>query len=211
MKAYIFDLDGTLLDTLGHLTNITNMILAELDMPAHTPDEINSYVGSGARVLMQRAAVPETPDAVIDGMLVRWRELYPEFGHKFTKPYEGVPEMLDSLKERGMKLGVLSNKFDAATRAVIDRHFPGVFDLVRGEGPDCPRKPDPTGLRGVVAQLGFAPDECFYVGDSGSDMTVALAVGCDAVGVTWGYRSADELQAAGAHHLVHAPAQLLEL
>ena len=128
--AYIFDLDGTLLNTLSDLTNITNMALAEHGMPARTSDEINSFVGNGARVLLQRAATPGTSEEEIDEILARWRELYPEFGHKYTRPYEGMPETLDKLKADGAKLGVLSNKFDAATRFVIAEQFPGVFDIV---------------------------------------------------------------------------------
>ena len=206
--AYIFDLDGTLLNTLSDLTNITNMALAEHGMPARTSDEINSFVGNGARVLLQRAAAPGTSEEEIDEILARWRELYPEFGHKYTRPYEGMPETLDKLKAGGAKLGVLSNKFDAATRFVIAEQFPGVFDIVWGEGPDVPRKPDPTGLLNMMAELGVEPERVAYIGDSGGDMTVAHAAGCTAIGVTWGYRSVEVLEAAGADMLIDAPSQL---
>ena len=206
--AYIFDLDGTLLNTLPDLVNITNMALAEYDMPPRTSDEINSFVGSGARVLLQRAASPGTSDEQIDRILARWKELYPEFGHKYTAPYDGMPDVLAQLKADGAKLGVLSNKFDAAARSVIAEHFPGVFDLVRGEGPEVPRKPDPTGLKNMLCDLGVAPERTVYVGDSGGDMEVAHAAGCLAAGVTWGYRSVEVLHAAGADVLIDAPAQL---
>ena len=206
--AYIFDLDGTVLDTLPDLVNITNTVLTEWDMPTHTTEEVNSYVGNGARMLLVRAAPEGTADDVIDALLARWRGIYPELGHQFTHPYAGIPETLDELKGRGAKLGVLSNKFDAATCAVIGRHFPGVFDLVRGEGPETPRKPDPTGLLKMMADLGVAPERCAYVGDSGSDMTVAVNAGAVPVGVTWGYRSADELRKCGARYLVDSPAEL---
>lgn len=207
-EAYIFDLDGTLLNTLPDLVNITNMALAEYDMPPRTSDEINSFVGNGARVLIQRAVAPGTPDEQVDEILARWRDLYPEFGHKYTRPYDGMPETLDALKADGIKLGVLSNKFDAATQSVIARHFPGVFDAVRGEGPDVPRKPDPTGLLNMMAKLGVEPERTAYVGDSGGDMTVAHAAGCTAIGVTWGYRSVEVLEAAGADMLIDTPSQL---
>lgn len=209
--AYIFDLDGTVLDTLPDLVNITNTVLAEWGMPEHTSEEIASYVGGGARLLLVRAAPAGTPDDVIDSMLARWRGVYPELGHKFTHPYEGVPEALAELKRQGVKLGVLSNKFDAATRAVIEHHFPGVFDLVRGEGPETPRKPDPTGLLKMLSDFGVAPEKCAYVGDSGSDMTVAVRAGCLPVGVTWGYRSEDELRECGARILADAPLTLVDL
>ena len=209
--AYIFDLDGTLLDTLPDLVNITNMALAEYGMPARTRDEINSFVGNGGRALLGKAVSPGTEDAVVDEIFAYWRALYPEYGHKYTKPYEGMPEALAQLKADGAKLGVLSNKFDAAAKAVIAEHYPGVFDSVQGEGPDTPRKPDPTGLRAMLDAFGVKPEHVAYVGDSGSDMAVAHAVGCLAVGVTWGYRSASDLQTAGADVLIDAPFQLYNI
>lgn len=206
--AYIFDLDGTLLDTLPDLTALTNAVLAEHGMPQHTQDEVNSYVGSGARMLIKRAAPAGTPDETIDSLMARWKELYPTHGHKYTRPYEGIPELLSQLKGGGAKLGVLSNKFDAATCAVIGAHFPGVFDLVRGESPDTPRKPDPTGLLVMMADLGVEPHRCAYVGDSGSDMKVALRAGATPIGVTWGYRDAEELRESGAARLATTPPEI---
>lgn len=209
--AYIFDLDGTVLDTLSDLVNLTNLVLRERGMPEHTSDEINSYVGSGARVLLQRAVPAGTPDEVIDVILARWKELYPEHGHALTRPYAGMPETLDELKRRGAKLGVLSNKFDAATRSVIAEHYPGVFDIVRGESPETPRKPDPTGLLRMIDDLGVRADRVAYVGDSGGDMTVAVRAGAVPVGVSWGYRSVDDLRAAGMRYLLESPDDLLRL
>ena len=206
--AYLFDLDGTLLDTLPDLVTLTNKVLCENGMPEHTTEEVNSYVGGGSRVLLGRAAPAGTPEEVIDALIVRWKELYPEFGHRTTRPYEGVPQALAQLKAAGAKLGVLSNKFDAATKAVIGEHFPGVFDLVRGESPETPRKPDPAGLLKMMSDLGVSPERCAYVGDSGSDMQVALAAGAVPVGVSWGYRSVEELRAHGAARIIDSPAEL---
>ena len=207
--AYIFDLDGTLLDTLPDLVNLTNMVLEELGMPTRTAEQINSYVGNGARMLLKRAAGEGASDGVLDDMLARWKDLYLEYGHLYTHPYDGIPEVLAELKRRGCKLGVLSNKFDAATQHVIGAHFPGMFDEVRGEGPEIPRKPDPAGLRWMVSQLDVEPARTAYVGDSGTDMTVALAAGTVPVGVTWGYREEAELREKGAVYLVDSPRGLL--
>ena len=207
-EAYIFDLDGTLLDTLDDLTFLTNKVLEENDMPTHTREEVNSYVGNGARMLLKRAAPAETPDELIDPMLARWKALYPELGHKFTKPYPDMEQALADLKSQGAKLGVLSNKFHEATVSVIAQHFPGVFDIVRGESPDTPRKPDPTGLKRMMADLSVHPERTAYVGDSGSDMTVALNAGAVPIGVTWGYRSAAELEQKGAFRLLNRPLEL---
>ena len=209
--AYIFDLDGTVLDTLPDLVQITNMALAQHGMPERTSDEVNSFVGNGARVLLQRAAVAGTSDEEIDELLALWRSLYPEFGQKYTKPYDGMPEALAGLKAQGAKLGVLSNKFDAATRSVIGRHYPGVFDIVRGEGPETPRKPDPTGLLRMMKDLDVEPNRVAYVGDSGSDMVVAVNAGAVAVGVSWGYRPASQLWESGATIVIDTPLDLLKL
>ena len=209
--AFLFDLDGTLLNTLPDLVALTNMVLEEHGMPLRTSDEVNSFVGSGARMLLKRAAARDTSDEELDGILARWKELYPEHGHKYTKPYDGMPETLMDLKRHGAKLGVLSNKFDAATQDVIGRHFPGVFDMVRGECAEIPRKPDPTGLLYMADELGVKPSDVAYVGDSGSDMTVALAAGACPIGVSWGYRSVDVLRAAGAARIIDHPHQLVSL
>lgn len=209
--AYIFDLDGTLLNTLPDLVNLTNKVLREWDMPERTTEEINSFVGSGARALLQKAASPDTPDEAINSILARWKELYPEYGHQFTQPYDGIPDVLAELKARGAKLGVLSNKFDAAVASVIGEHFPEVFDLARGECPEIPRKPDPAGLRWMMARLKVAPEHVAYVGDSGGDMMVAQAAGAYPVGVTWGYRSAGELRERGARVLINTPRELLDV
>lgn len=206
--AYIFDLDGTLLDTLPDLVNLTNTVLAERGLPQHTRDEINGYVGAGARVLLQRATPPGTPDAEIDALLARWQALYPQLGHQFTRPYPGIPEALARLAAQGARLAVLSNKFDAAVADVIARHFPGTFDLARGECAEIPRKPDPRGLQHMMAQLGVAPERTAYVGDSGTDMQVALAAGAAPIGVSWGYRPRAELQAAGAERIIDTPVAL---
>ena len=207
--AFVFDLDGTLLDTLPDLVRLTNMVLDQQGWPQRTRDEILSYVGDGGRVLMRRAAPQSATDDQIADAFALWQSLYPRYGHELTCPYLGMTETLFQLKGKGAKLGVLSNKFDAAAREVVERHFPGVFDAVVGEGPETPRKPNPTGLFRMLADLGVAGEETAYVGDSGTDMEVAIAVGAFPVGVSWGYRPTEELEAAGARLVIDAPAQLL--
>lgn len=209
-SACIFDLDGTLLDTLPDLVRLTNMVLEQHHWPQRTREEILSYVGDGGRVLLQRAAPAYTPEARIEEAFACWQELYPTYGHALTKPYEGIPETLAQFKEQGIKLGVLSNKFDAAVKEVIARHFPGVFDIARGECAEIPRKPDPRGLQHMMRQLGVQPSQVAYVGDSGTDMAVAVAAGAFPIGVTWGYRPIEELQTAGAQRIVTGPSALLQ-
>ena len=204
--AYIFDLDGTLLDTLPDLVRLTNMVLGQRGWPERTTAEILSFVGNGGRNLLERAAPAGTSAPELDAAFARWRELYPTYGHALTTPYDGIPEMLDCLKRDGAKLGVLSNKFDAAVRSVIGEHFPGVFDLVRGECEDVPRKPDPTGLLNMLRELDVDPADCAYIGDSQSDIETARAAGTFAIAVAWGYQ-----QPTGADQTITHPSQLLEV
>ena len=208
--AYIFDLDGTLLNTLPDLARLTNMVLEERNWPQRTVEEVLSFVGHGGRYLLSRAIPAGTPDELLDEVFARWRELYPTYGHAMTKPYEGIPEVLDALKERGAKLAVLSNKFDAAVGQVIAEHFPGVFDIARGECDEIPRKPDPAGLRMVMRQLGVAPERVAYVGDSVTDVRTALTAGVFCVTVTWGYGETSALKAEGAQVLIDNPFALLD-
>ena len=210
-RAYIFDLDGTLLDTLPDLVRLTNMVLDERRWPERTREEILSFVGNGGRVLLGRAAPAGTGEAEIDEAFARWRELYPTHGHALTKPYPGIPEALARLRAEGVKLGVLSNKFDAAARSVINDHFPHVFDIVRGEGPETPRKPDPTGLRDMMAAIEADPARTFYIGDSATDVETGLRAGAIPVAVTWGYQPREALEAAGPWIIVDNPSDLPDL
>jgi phosphoglycolate phosphatase len=208
--ACIFDLDGTLLNTLPDLVMLTNRALAEAGFPSRTQAEILSYVGNGARALMNQA-VPQTADpAAVEEALARWKELYPEYGHKRTAPYPGIVDALKILKAHGLKLAVLSNKFDAATREVIDRYLPGIFQVVHGECDEIPRKPDPTGLLRTVRELDAIPARSVYIGDAPGDMLVARAAGTFALGVGWGYRSVEDLEKARANAVIADPAQIYD-
>ena len=209
--AVLFDLDGTVLDTLSDLVELTNTVLTHFGYPNHSREEVLSYVGAGARVLLTRALPAGSTDEAIDEALAYWKELYPEYGHRNTAPYAGMPEALAQLKTQGVKLGVLSNKFDAAAREVVERCYPGVFDMVRGECEEFPRKPDPTGMLKMLAALGTAPEHAAYVGDSGSDMDAAHNAGTLAVGVSWGYQSVEVLAEHGAHAIIETPRDLIAL
>ena len=150
-----------------------------------------------------------TPGEKLDAAFARWQALYPTYGHAMTKPYAGIPETLAELKRGGALLGVLSNKFDAAAQSVIAEQFPDVFDLVRGECEEIPRKPDPAGLRYMMGQLGVQPSDVLYVGDSETDVKTAHCAGVACVAVSWGYRSRETLAAAGAATIIDNPSDLL--
>lgn len=208
--TFIFDLDGTLLDTMPDLVVVTNTTLRDFGFPERTHEEIHSFVGNGGRRLIYQAVPAGTDDATIDAAFAHWTELYPRIGSKLTAPYEGMPEALASLRKRGCALGVLSNKYDGGVQDVIPQFLPGLFDAMHGECADIPRKPDPTGLLRTIRELGSTPERTAYVGDSAGDMTVAHNAGTFAIGVSWGYNPVDSLREAGADAIIDAPDGLLQ-
>lgn len=210
-EAFVFDLDGTLLDTLPDLVVLTNAVLRDAGFPERTPAEILSFVGNGVKALMYQAVPADADEAAVEQAMERWKALYPDYGHKLTKPYAGIPALLDELKQRGVKLGVLSNKFDEGVQDVIATYLPDIFDAVHGECADIPRKPDPTGLLRTARELGVDPAHLVYVGDSPNDVAVSRNAGTLAVAVTWGYHDVESLKATAPDLLIDDPRELLQL
>ena len=209
--AVIFDLDGTLLNTLGDLRAATNHALEVRGLPPHSMEEIRQFIGNGIRLLICRAMPEGTPEAEIDAALDDFKAYYAAHIHDRTVPYDGIPQLLTALRKRGIKVAVLSNKIDSASQQLIEYFFPGKTDVVFGEHVGVPRKPDPTSCRMVMQQLGVQPEQVLYVGDSGTDMQTAKNAGLYAVGVTWGFRSKEVLLKYGADVLVHRPEQILQI
>ena len=209
--AVIFDLDGTLLNTLGDLRAATNHALEVRGLPPHSMEEIRQFIGNGIRLLICRAMPEGTPEAEIDAALDDFKAYYAAHIHDRTVPYDGIPQLLTALRKRGIKVAVLSNKIDSASQQLIEYFFPGKTDVVFGEHVGVPRKPDPTSCRMVMQQLGVQPEQVLYVGDSGTDMQTAKNAGLYAVGVTWGFRSKEVLFKYGADVLVHRPEQILQI
>ena len=209
--AVIFDLDGTLLNTLGDLRAATNHALEVRGLPPHSMEEIRQFIGNGIRLLICRAMPEGTPEAEIDAALDDFKAYYAAHIHDRTVPYDGIPQLLPALRKRGIKVAVLSNKIDSASQQLIEYFFPGKTDVVFGEHVGVPRKPDPTSCRMVMQQLGVQPEQVLYVGDSGTDMQTAKNAGLYAVGVTWGFRSKEVLLENGADVLVHRPEQILQI
>jgi len=221
LKLIIFDLDGTLLDTLMDLTAATNEALAEFSLPALPAADYRQMVGMGAKVLMQRAiarsraTLPagdprlQMPDPEPDRLVDAFNRSYESRWDDQTRPYPGIPDMLDRLSERGVQLAILSNKPDAFTRKIADRYFPaGLFRTVYGMRPDLPGKPDPATTLALCRMAQVDPAEAALIGDSGSDMTAAVAAGALPVGVLWGFSSEEELRSHGAQVLAKTPADL---
>lgn len=209
--AVIFDLDGTLLNTLGDLRAATNHALEVRGLPPHSMEEIRQFIGNGIRLLICRAMPEGTTEAEIDAALDDFKAYYAAHIHDRTVPYDGIPQLLTALKKRGIQVAVLSNKIDSASQQLIEYFFPGKTDVVFGEHVGMPRKPDPTSCRMVMQQLGVQPEQVLYVGDSGTDMQTAKNAGLYAVGVTWGFRSKEVLLEYGADVLVHRPEQILQI
>ena len=209
----IFDLDGTLLNTIGDLAVACNAVLAVRGLPQHSYEEYCHFVGNGILRLVERA-LPEplrTPENVA---LVRadFVKYYIDHIDCHTKPYAGIPELVAELARRGVRMAVASNKFQEGTEQLIRLFFPGVsFAVVFGQRPGVPLKPDPAVVGEILARTGTPREEVLYVGDSGVDMQTARAAGVRSAGVTWGFRDRQELVEAGAGHLVDRPEELLGL
>jgi len=212
-KAIIFDLDGTLLDTLDDLANAMNRVLLERRFPTHGIDKYRSFIGDGVDNLIKRA-LPEKNcnEDTVHTCIEAFLEDYHKNWNRDTRPYKGIPELLDALKERGLKTAILSNKPHDTTTVCVTELLPRWrFDVVLGHRDGTPHKPDPSGALEISMRLTIPPEEFLYVGDSGVDMETAIAAGMFPVGVLWGFRSAEELEERGAQALISHPLEVLDL
>ena len=213
MKACIFDLDGTLTNTLESLTYSVNETLKEMGLRTISSEQCRQFVGNGARCLMKRAlqvSGDENAGRLEEGMKVYGRIFGANCTYHVT-PYEGIPEMLDELKKRGMKLGVLSNKPHGQTVDVAEKIFgSGMFDEIQGQSESLARKPDPAGVFYLLEKMQISKEECLYIGDSEVDIATGSAAGVKSVGVSWGFRSRETLKEAGAQIIIDVPQELLQ-
>ena len=211
LKAVLFDLDGTLLNTLDDLAASVEHAMRQMGLEPRTRDEVRAFVGNGARVLCEKCLGEGADEAKVADLQARFQAHYKEHLHDATAPYPGVVRMLEALRARGVKRGVVSNKFSAATRAVCDYYFGDLIDAVVGEEPGVRRKPAPDTLLAVMERLGVEPGACAMAGDSPQDILAAKAAKCQSIGVTWGFRSREELEEAGADAIVDAAEELLAI
>ncbi len=212
-QLIIFDLDGTLLNTIGDLAACCNATLERHNLPTHSDEDYNSFVGNGILRLVERA-IPENlrTEERIAAVRKDFVELYTQNIATHTTPYGGIPELLASLHERGIDFAIASNKFQAGCERLAKHYFPLLrFAVVLGQRPNIPLKPCPYIIREIIQRTAYTPDKILFVGDSGVDMQTAAAAGVDSVGVTWGFRTREELEAAGAKHIVDSAEQILEL
>jgi phosphoglycolate phosphatase len=212
-KAVLFDLDGTLLDTLDDLADSMNASLRRFNFPPHPVDTYRYLVGNGL-VNLVRQALPEShrDQVTIDEVAVaQWEEYSKNWANK-TKPYEGIPQLLDALEESGVSMCVFSNKPDDFVHKIMEKYLSNWrFQVILGQTKDIPVKPNPLGANEIARKLGVKNAEFLYAGDSNTDMRTANAAGMFAVGVLWGFRPKEELIAAGAKALIERPSDLLKL
>lgn len=207
-RAVIFDLDGTLLDTLEDLQLATNHALGACGLPPRSRDEVRRFVGNGYRQLF-RLAVPEgTSDELQERALAIFGSYYLAHARDHTAPYPGIPELLARLRARGLPLAVVSNKGDAAVQELVESHFPQVFSAVAGEREGVRRKPAPDTVEQVMSAMGVSPAEAVVVGDSEVDLLTAQRAGCDCITVGWGFRGREELMRAGARRVARTTDEL---
>ncbi|MBI5393906.1 MAG: HAD family hydrolase [Verrucomicrobia bacterium] len=212
-KAILFDLDGTLLDTIEDLADSMNAALARLGAPQHPTPAYKHFVGDGVIELCRRTLPPDRRDeATIKTAALAMREEYKRRWADKTRPYDGIPDLLDALTARGLTMTVLSNKPTDFTRLCV-QNFLGkwTFAAVQGLDETVKKKPDPSGALAIARQLDIAPADFLYLGDTNTDMKTAVAAGMYPVGALWGFRDADELTANGAKVLVAKPADVLRL
>jgi len=211
--AAIFDLDGTLIDSLRDIGEAMNRSLAALGFPTHHLDKYNYFVGDGVRQLIERALpADQLSETLITTVLASYRLDYGQHWHNHTAPYPGIPALLQALIDRQIPIGVLSNKPDAVTHKCVEFFFPDVpFIAVAGQKEDVPRKPDPAAAFAIAEGMNLPPERCVFVGDTATDMQTAVAAGMFPAGVTWGFRPRSELIETGARLLADRPEALLGL
>ena len=213
IKAIIFDLDGTLLDTLADLAGAMNRVLEDLGFPSHSTEAYKLFVGEGVRVLVTRALpTGQREETMIDKSLGLMKEEYGKSWHVSTKPYQGIHKLLAVLRERQILSSVLTNKPHSFASDMVKRYFPDhPFASVHGAMEGEPRKPDPAAALQIADELGIRPAEMCFLGDTWTDMKTAGGAGMLPIGVLWGFRSGEELRENGAAVLIAEPLDLLLL
>ncbi len=211
IKAVIFDLDGTLLDTLHDLADSVNLILALHGMPARTIDEIRSFIGNGIPTLIKRSVPSDTEKNELVVCIDEMQKYYKEHSDIKTKPYDGINELLERLKNEGVLTAVVTNKAEESAKILCARKFGDVFSVVIGDNGKDSLKPAPDNVFRAMEHLNIKKDEVLYVGDSDVDMITARNAGLTSVGVDWGFRDAETLKSNGADHIIYSPLELLSL
>lgn len=209
-KTVIFDLDGTLLNTLDDLADSTNYALSKFGYPTRTIDEVRQFVGNGVAKLIERAIPEGKNNPNFEKCLAIFKENYAQNMYNKTAPYNGIIEMLSNLKSKGIKIAVVSNKFDLAVKELCKKYFEGFIDFAAGENEaqGIKKKPAPDTVISVLNEFNFAPEDAVYVGDSDVDIMTAKNSNMPCISVTWGFRDKKFLLENGATILINAPSEI---
>lgn len=211
-KAVIFDLDGTLVNSLQDIADSMNIVLKSYNFPTHSYKKHQSFIGSGIRSLVSKSLpVTHNNEKQIDSCFNAMIEVYRDHCTHKTKPYDGIIELLDNLKSRDIKISVLSNKADEFTKKITHALFPNYFDPVIGLSIEAHKKPNPFGAVEISKTLRLKPEEIIYIGDTGIDMQTANNANMFAIGVLWGFRPKEELILNGAKYLLSNPLDLIKI
>ena len=193
-KAVLFDMDGTVLDTLGDLTNAVNHSLSVFSMPEHSRIEVANFLGNGARYLIEHAVPAGTDPALTEKVLAYYSPWYNTHCAILTAPYPGIVPMMEALKQAGVKQAVISNKQDCAVKPLAAQHFPGLLDFAVGESATVRRKPNPDAVLAALKEMGVSREEAIYVGDTEVDIETAKNAQLDCAVVSWGFRTVEQLR-----------------
>ena len=207
----IFDLDGTILDTIADLTTAVNDGLAKEGLPLRPVDDIRRFVGNGIHKTIERAVQPGTDAAAIERIYDNFNAYYPEHCADLTRPYPGIRELVERLRAAGVKTAVVSNKVDYGVKKLCDLWYPGLFDMALGERPGIPRKPAPDGVLEVLSALGVPAERSVYIGDSDVDLQTARNAGMDEILVAWGFRGRKALEDCGGRRIVDTAEEIGDL
>ncbi len=209
-KILIFDLDGTLLDTLGDLMNATNIAISENGFPTRSYEEIKSFVGNGVAKLVARCLPDQEENPLFQKCLDRFTEIYKDHYDELTKPYDGVVDMLHQLKDEGYTLILVSNKLQEVTQHLVDKFFPSLFDFVQGDMKGFPKKPAKEVIMRPIEEFGLDVKDGVVIGDSDVDLDMANNVGINAILVSWGFKPRKYLEKLSSFRLVDSTKELLE-
>lgn len=210
-KAVIFDMDGTILNTLEDLKNATNYSLRQFGMPERSLEEVRMFVGNGIRKLVERAVPPGTPKEKIDQILDVFLEYYEIHSADNTSPYPGILELVEKLKKSGIKTAVSTNKADVPAQELGREYFNGIFDLIVGQQDGLKVKPAPDSVNKILSILDIQKKDAIYIGDSDVDVQTAKNSGLDFIGVSWGFRGREFLEKNGAKNIVDNANEILDL
>ncbi len=210
-KTAIFDMDGTILNTLDDLTDSCNHILEKNGMPLHTIDEIRFFVGNGIPKLIERAVPAGTKAETQQKILAEFSEYYAAHSAEKTKPYPGIPELLQKLRRNGVATAVNTNKTESAAKVLCEDYFPGLFDFVSGGRPGVPKKPAPDGIYEIIRAMNADPAETVFIGDSDVDLQTGTNAGLNVIGVDWGFRGKKFLEEHGAKTVASDTDELFRL